>query len=73
MSQVTLGDSAGGNLVTALSLMLKKAGDVPLPVGNIMVSPWLDLSCSYSKDSPNLSSDYIGAGMDKIQVSFIYL
>jgi epsilon-lactone hydrolase len=43
-SIVIAGDSAGGNLVIATLLSLRDAG-VPLPVGGVCISPWVDLEC----------------------------
>ena len=39
------GDSAGGGLAAATLLALRDAGD-PLPACAVLLSPWLDLSCS---------------------------
>lgn len=39
------GDSAGGNLVTALGLKLKQEGR-PLPAAVAAFSPWLDMECT---------------------------
>lgn len=42
---VIAGDSAGGGLSTALLLSLRDAGEGQ-PAGAVLLSPWLDLSCS---------------------------
>ncbi|KAI3660126.1 hypothetical protein MP638_002468 [Amoeboaphelidium occidentale] len=40
-----MGDSAGGNLVMSFLLHLRDSG-LPMPRGAVMISPWLDISCS---------------------------
>ena len=42
---VLLGDSAGGGMVLALAQVLRDTGK-PLPAGIVMLSPWLDVTCS---------------------------
>ena len=42
---VVAGDSAGGNLALAAALRLRDAG-APLPAGLVLLSPWVDLTCS---------------------------
>jgi monoterpene epsilon-lactone hydrolase len=42
---IVAGDSAGGGLAMALMLSLRDAGE-GLPAGAVLMSPWLDLSCS---------------------------
>ncbi len=42
---VLLGDSAGGGLVLALCQALRDTGE-PLPAAQILISPWLDVTCS---------------------------
>lgn len=44
---VITGDSAGGNLAVAL-LLRARAANLPLPRAVILLSPWLDLTCSGS-------------------------
>jgi len=52
------GDSAGGNLTTALLLYLRD-NDLPLPVGGILFSPWVDLTASFATWDSNAHSDYL--------------
>jgi len=40
---IVAGDSAGGNLTTAMLLRAAEAG-LPMPAGAYLISPWLDLS-----------------------------
>jgi len=40
------GDSAGGGLTLAMTLRLRAAG-TPLPRALVLLSPWVDLSCSH--------------------------
>ncbi len=42
---VLAGDSAGGGLALALTMMLRDAGE-PMPAGLVMLSPWTDLTMS---------------------------
>jgi monoterpene epsilon-lactone hydrolase len=42
---IVTGDSAGGNLAVALTLRAREAG-LPLPRALVLLSPWLDLTCS---------------------------
>ena len=48
----TAGDSAGGNLATAVVLKLRDDG-VPLPAAIVGLSPWYDMEC----DGPTLESN----------------
>lgn len=50
------GESAGGGLCLALCLMLKAAGR-PLPAGQILLSPWVDLTHSGDSISNNADTD----------------
>lgn len=50
------GDSAGGNLVIALQLVLREAG-LPMPAAAIAVSPWADLSHSGASFAANARHD----------------
>ncbi|MBO5779353.1 MAG: alpha/beta hydrolase [Clostridia bacterium] len=50
------GESAGGGLCLALSLLLKEAGR-PLPAGQILLSPWVDLTQSGKSITKNASVD----------------
>ncbi len=42
---VLMGDSAGGGLALALSQTLRDAAE-PLPAAQVLISPWLDVTCS---------------------------
>ncbi len=53
---VIAGDSAGGGLTVALLQYIKKQKR-PMPAGAVCLSPWLDLSCSISTLSKELSQD----------------
>ncbi len=53
---IVAGDSAGGGLTVALLLALRDAA-MPMPAGAVCLSPWLDLSCSFSSQSPRLRRD----------------
>jgi epsilon-lactone hydrolase len=50
---VIVGDSAGAGLATTLLLHLKTTG-APLPGALVLLSPWLDLSCSQIEDHESL-------------------
>lgn len=50
------GDSAGGGLALSLQLRIKELG-LPKPAGLILLSPWLDLTCTGKSISRNASRD----------------
>ncbi len=50
------GDSAGGGLALAL-LQRIRAGGLPLPGAGVLISPWLDLSCSGASINTNDNAD----------------
>jgi acetyl esterase/lipase len=53
---VVAGDSAGGGL--ALSLLLKlKEKQIPLPRAAVLISPWVDLTCTGKSHQLNLGKD----------------
>lgn len=52
------GDSAGGNLATALLLYLRDSS-LPSPAGGILLSPWVDFTTSFSSWDSNASTDYL--------------
>lgn len=52
----TMGDSAGGNLCTALVLKLKETGD-PLPKAIVPISPWYDLHALEGTMETNAEND----------------
>lgn len=56
-SQIALiGDSAGGGLVLSLLQDLKKK-NLPLPACAVLLSPWIDLSCSLPAMRENAAKD----------------
>src|SRR5690606_29524620 len=55
---VIAGDSAGGGLTMATLLALREQG-LPSPAGAVCLSPWLDLTCYHSSNSPRLHRDPI--------------
>lgn len=66
---VVMGDSAGGGLSTSLMLYLKywlrDADGQPrfgLPGGAVLLSPWVDLTCSQPSWTSNSMSDYLPSG-----------
>ncbi|KAK0546501.1 hypothetical protein OC845_004579 [Tilletia horrida] len=58
-----MGDSAGGNLILALTRHLHETKALPLPGGLVLTSPWTDLSMSTFDSTlsakANISFDYI--------------
>lgn len=50
------GDSAGGGLAAALLLAIRDRG-MPLPACSVLMSPWMDLTCSAQSLQRNLDSD----------------
>jgi epsilon-lactone hydrolase len=57
-SVVVAGDSAGGGLVLVLLHTLRD-GRQPMPVGAVLISPWLDLTCSGSSMTDRADQDPI--------------
>ncbi|HVP61147.1 MAG TPA: alpha/beta hydrolase [Myxococcaceae bacterium] len=55
---VLAGDSAGGNLVLSLLLVLRAAGE-PLPAGAVLFSPWVDLRCTAGSFTENAEVDFL--------------
>ncbi len=53
---VLAGDSAGGGLVAAVLLELKRAGET-LPAGGVLLSPWMDLDQSGASMQANAHCD----------------
>ena len=56
---VLAGDSAGGTLVLGTLLALRDAGG-PMPAAGIVISPWVDLSCSGASFKSNARFDFVG-------------
>ncbi len=52
------GDSAGGGLSAALIQRLRDDG-TPLPSAAVLISPWMDLTCSCASHQSNADSDYL--------------
>jgi len=53
---IAMGDSAGGSLAAGIPLQAREHG-LPMPTGLVMLSPWLDLSCSARSFETNAASD----------------
>ncbi|GAA6020817.1 hypothetical protein JCM11491_004663 [Sporobolomyces phaffii] len=56
------GDSAGGNLATALVLYLRDHSArvvAPVPRGVVLLSPWVDLTASFASWDSNRVTDYL--------------
>lgn len=53
---IVAGDSAGGGLAAALCLYLRDH-KIPLPAGLILMSPWMDLTCSGESYDANYEMD----------------
>ncbi|MGP1455092.1 MAG: alpha/beta hydrolase [Treponema sp.] len=57
-SIVCAGDGSGAAIITALIFRLKAEG-LPLPAGLVLLSPWLDLSCSQEEISALQKKDLL--------------
>ena len=55
---IIAGESAGGNLVLALTLYLKDH-NLPLPKGEILISPWTDMASTSPSRTLNYTKDLI--------------
>ena len=55
---VVAGDSAGGGLAVSLMVRLRELG-LPLPRMAVLISPWVDLSCSGESMKRNRDYDWI--------------
>ena len=55
---IAIGDSAGGGLAAALTLAAVNNG-LPPPTALVMMSPWLDLSCTASTFSSRAGTDQL--------------
>jgi len=55
---VVAGDSAGGGLTASTLLALRDAGD-PLPAAAVLISPWLDLTCTCDSMTTKAAADPI--------------
>eukprot|EP00002_Diphylleia_rotans_P025620 TRINITY_DN5070_c0_g2_i3.p1 TRINITY_DN5070_c0_g2~~TRINITY_DN5070_c0_g2_i3.p1 ORF type:complete len:343 (+),score=54.68 TRINITY_DN5070_c0_g2_i3:44-1072(+) len=56
---IIAGDSAGGGLTLATLMSLRDLGD-PMPAAGILISPWVDLTCSMPSWKRNHTIDYLG-------------
>ncbi|KAI8915984.1 Alpha/Beta hydrolase protein [Gorgonomyces haynaldii] len=64
---ILLGDSAGGNLCMALlNYMNHYIKNPKMPLGAMLLSPWMDLSCSSQSYKDNASYDVIPSKMSNI-------
>ncbi|KAI9505524.1 Alpha/Beta hydrolase protein [Coemansia spiralis] len=52
------GDSAGGSLAVSLVLILKEMS-MPFPAGLVLLSPWVDSTCSGASWNTNQKLDYL--------------
>jgi len=52
------GDSAGGGLSAALIQRLRDEG-LPPPAAAVLISPWIDLTCSCASHQRNAETDYL--------------
>ncbi|KAG5647060.1 hypothetical protein DXG03_001430 [Asterophora parasitica] len=55
---VIAGDSAGGGLSLALLQVIRDSG-LPMPAGGVLISPWCDLTHSFSSVHTNTATDVI--------------
>jgi acetyl esterase/lipase len=53
---IVMGDSAGGSLAAGVPLHARAAA-LPMPAGLVLLSPWLDLTCSARSFETNADSD----------------
>jgi acetyl esterase/lipase len=55
---IIVGDSGGGGLALATLVALRQAG-TPLPAGAVLISPWLDMTCSSASYTANAEADFL--------------
>jgi monoterpene epsilon-lactone hydrolase len=55
---VIAGDSAGGGLALAV-LQRARAAALPMPAATVLLSPWVDLSCTGASVQSNAAYDYL--------------
>ncbi|GAA5997778.1 hypothetical protein JCM5350_003054 [Sporobolomyces pararoseus] len=68
------GDSAGGNLSTALLLYLRDHHSSSSPRGGILLSPWLDFTTSFKSWETNSLTDYISMdSTDPLAPQFLFV
>jgi acetyl esterase/lipase len=56
---VVAGDSAGGTIVLNTLIALRDAA-TPLPAAGVVISPWVDLTCSGASFDTNAPFDFVG-------------
>jgi epsilon-lactone hydrolase len=69
---ILVGDSAGGWLSMALLTKLNKSG-IQIPKYNIMISPWIDLSCNNNSVTENSDKDPILKKNRLLELASLYL
>ncbi|CAN5567084.1 hypothetical protein BH23CHL2_BH23CHL2_08170 [soil metagenome] len=69
---VIAGDSAGGNLALAGSMRLRDFGQ-PLPAGLVLLSPWVDLSCSGKSMETNANPRHLAQRQGLLESASAYL
>jgi monoterpene epsilon-lactone hydrolase len=69
---IAAGDSAGGGLAAALAVAAAAAG-VPGPRGLVLMSPWLDLTCSAGTYASRAAADRLFSLESAEQASQMYL
>jgi monoterpene epsilon-lactone hydrolase len=69
---IAAGDSAGGGLAAALAVAAAAAG-VPGPRGLVLMSPWLDLTCSAGTYASRADADQLFSLESAQQASHLYL
>ena len=71
-SIVIAGDSAGGNLSLAAAMKLRDAGD-PLPAALVLLSPWVDLTCSSASMRTNADPRHLAQQQGLLYSANTYL
>ncbi len=66
------GDSAGGGLAVAMLLNLKNHG-VALPDSAVLISPWVDLSCSGESMAANAKAECMLSPVSLTKMATLYL
>ncbi len=69
---VAAGDSAGGGLAAALTLAASASGQ-PLPAALVLMSPWLDLTCTASTYASRSETDQLFSLTSACQAAEMYL
>ena len=69
---IAAGDSAGGGLAAALVVAATAAG-APRPRGLVLMSPWLDLTCSAATYASRAATDQLFSLESAEQASHMYL